>query len=330
MSGKKLMNLDDMFGDIADKSIVNSNITEMEITNLIPFSNHPFKLYVGERLNDMMDSIKEFGVIVPIIVRPIQNGGFEILSGHNRVNAAKLIGINKVPVVIKEGLNENEATLIVIETNVIQRSFSDLLHSERATVIFSRHKAMTNQGIRNDILNEIERLSKSNEIKKGETFSPLGKKLRTHELIGETYKLSKNSIARYLRIYKLINDLKDFVDKEEISIRAGVDLSYLNEGYQKIASKIMTENNYKIDMKKAEVLRDYSDKNMLTPDMIYSILSGELNKRGKSKKQVSFKIKPNIINKYFSSDTNQLEIEDIINKALELYLKTYGRMISDK
>ncbi|AAO36446.1 ParB/RepB/Spo0J family partition protein [Clostridium tetani] len=197
MSEKRLMSLDDMFGYTQAKKETKSGITEIEIEKLVSFSNHPFKLYEGERLNDMVESIKEFGVIVPIVVRTIGTS-YQILSGHNRVNAAKLVGILKVPAIIKEGLTEDEATLIVTETNTMQRSFSDLLHSERAAVIYTRHKAMANQGIRNDLLNEIERLSKSNEIKEDETFSPLGKKLRTHEEIGETYKLSKNSIARYL------------------------------------------------------------------------------------------------------------------------------------
>lgn len=330
MSEKKLMSLDDMFGDSKDKNSPSTGITEIEIVNLIPFGNHPFKLYEGERLNDMIDSIKEFGVIVPIVVRPLENHKYQILSGHNRVNAAKFAGISKVPVVIKEGLTEDEATLIVTETNTMQRSFSDLLHSERAAVIFTRHKAMVNQGIRNDLLNEIERLSKSSEIKEDETFSPLGKKLRTHEEIGETYKLSKNSIARYLRIFKLINELKEFVDKEEISIRAGVDLSYLNEEYQIMISDIITENNYKIDMKKAEELRGFFESNKLNQEIAHSIISGELNKKQKSNKSSAIQLKPKLINKYFSPEVKQPEIEDIIDKALKLYFDTQGKEVLDE
>lgn len=329
MSEKRLMSLDDMFGDTQAEKESKSGITEIEIEKLVSFSNHPFKLYEGERLNDMVESIKEFGVIVPIVVRPIGTS-YQILSGHNRVNAAKLVGILKVPAVIKEGLTEDEATLIVTETNTMQRSFSDLLHSERAAVIYTRHKAMANQGIRNDLLNEIERLSKSNEIKEDETFSPLGKKLRTHEEIGETYKLSKNSIARYLRIFKLIDEIKEFLDKGEISIRAGVDLSYLSEEQQNMIVEITAENNYKIDMKKAEVIRDYSEKGKLNEKTAYSILSGELNKKPISNKPGSIKLKQKLINKYFKPEAKQPEIEDIIDKALKLYFETQGKEVLDE
>ncbi|QGH04659.1 MULTISPECIES: ParB N-terminal domain-containing protein [Bacillota] len=329
MSEKRLMSLDDMFGDTQPEKETKSGITEIEIEKLVSFSNHPFKLYEGERLNDMVESIKEFGVIVPIVVRPMGTS-YQILSGHNRVNAAKLVGILKVPAVIKEGLTEDEATLIVTETNTMQRSFSDLLHSERAAVIYTRHKAMANQGIRNDLLNEIERLSKSNEIKEDETFSPLGKKLRTHEEIGETYKLSKNSIARYLRIFKLIDEIKEFLDKGEISIRAGVDLSYLSEEQQNMIVEITAENNYKIDMKKAEVIRDYSEKGKLNEKTAYSILSGELNKRTISNKPAYIKLKQKLINKYFKPEAKQPEIEDIIDKALKLYFETQGKEVLDE
>ena len=141
--------------------------TSLKLEDLIPFRNHPFKLYEGDRFNDMVESIKQYGVIVPIVVRKVDNK-YEILSGHNRVNAAKEAGLTEVPTVIKEGLTEEEATLIVTETNIMQRSFSELAHSERATVISTRHSAMKNQGVRTDLLNEIEKLSKAPnlEVKK--------------------------------------------------------------------------------------------------------------------------------------------------------------------
>lgn len=300
MSEKKLMSLADMFGEEENNSSANG-ITEIEIEKLIPFGNHPFKLYEGERLNDMIQSIKDFGVIVSVVVQPVDGNIFQILSGHNRVNAAKLAGLTKVPVVIKEGLTEEEATLIVTETNTMQRSFSDLSHSERATVIATRHKAMASQGVRSDLFNEIEKLSNSHEIKETETFSPVGKKLRTHETIGETYKLSKNSIARYLRISKLIDTLKELVDVEEISIRAGVEVSYLSIEYQESLSMVLTENNFKVDMKSAEALRSESESGKLSTETIIAILSGEKDKKKSSNKPIAFKLKPRIITKYFSN-----------------------------
>lgn len=132
----KVRSFADIFGEeITPDSKAKTGMTEIEISKLVPFLNHPFKLYEGERLNDMVVSIKELGVILPVVIRPKGEAAYEILSGHNRVNAAKIAGLEKIPVVIKEGLTEEEANLIVTETNLLQRSFSDLSHSERAIAL---------------------------------------------------------------------------------------------------------------------------------------------------------------------------------------------------
>jgi ParB family chromosome partitioning protein len=125
--------------------------------DLVPYSDHPFKLYAGERLNDMVRSITENGVIVPVIVRPIDKSEkkYEILSGHNRVNAAKLAGLERVPVHIKKKLTDKEAALIVTETNLVQRSFADLSHSERAVALKHHLEAVKEES---KFLSEIKRL----------------------------------------------------------------------------------------------------------------------------------------------------------------------------
>ncbi len=328
MSEKKLMSLDDMFGDSINTT-VQENQTKIEISRLIPFENHPFKLYEGERFENMVRSIKEFGVIVPVIVRP-KGYEYEILSGHNRVNAAKSAGLLEVPVVIKENLEDEEAMLIVTETNLMQRSFSDMLHSERAAALSEHHKALSSQGKRTDLLKEIESLLNADEIRDEETSSPVGKKLRTHEQIGEAYNLSKNSIARYLRISKLADELKEFIDSEEISIRAGVDLSYLLDEEQILIADILTSNEFKIDMKKAETLRAFSEGNKLNEEIAYSILSGELNKKPKANKPAPIKLKPRLISKFFAPEIKQPEIEEVIEKALELYFETQKKEVLDE
>lgn len=330
MSEKKLMSLDDMFGDIESKSNTNTGITEIEITKLEPFNKHPFKLYEGERLNDMVDSIKEFGVIVPVVVRHIENEKYQILSGHNRVNAAKLAGITKVPVVIKEGLTEDEATLIVTETNLIQRSFTDLMHSERTAAIAQRYKAMKQQGKRSDLLKEIEMLANPNNNNDKETSSQLETKLRTDEKVAQNYNLSRNMVARYVRLSELNNELMKRLDDNEIAFMTAVTLSFLKIGEQELLENILSENEFKVDMKKAEVLRDYSEKNKLNEETAYSIISGELNKKTKANKPASIKLKPKLISKYFSQEVKQPEIEDIIDKALKLYFDTHGKEVLDE
>lgn len=126
---------------------------------------------------------------------------YEILSGHNRANAAKEAGLEVIPTVIKEGgLTKEEAILIVTETNLMQRSFTDLAHSERATVIATRHDAMKSQGVRNDLLAEIEKLSKAPNLAKDETCGPLDHKLKTRDKLGGEFGLSPRSISRYIRL----------------------------------------------------------------------------------------------------------------------------------
>jgi len=315
---KKVETFASIFGE--DHSEVPSEKTDgttsLKLNDLIPFRNHPFKLYEGDRFNDMVESIKQYGVIVPIVVRKVDDK-YEILSGHNRVNAAKEAGLAEVPTVIKEGLTEEEATLIVTETNIMQRSFSELAHSERATVISTRHSAMKNQGVRTDLLDEIEKLSKAPNLASEETFYPMDKKLRTHETIGNEYNLSQASVARYLRIDKLSDAIKDLVDEGKIAMRAGVDLSYLSQENQEMVEAIISENTFKVDMKKATLLRKHEKEGNLNWNTAQKIISGDMLKStGKVK---PFKLQPTIISKYFNPNEDKKAIEKTIEKALEFY-----------
>ena len=158
MSDKKLQSFEDLFGKSTVKKDEMAGITEIELTNLKPFPNHPFKLYEGKRLEDMIQSIKEMGIILPIIVRPSGPEEYEILSGHNRVNAARIVGLKTAPTVIKEEVNDDEAMIIVTETNLMQRSFTDLLPSEKAKSLKVHYDALTKQGRRTDLIFEIKNL----------------------------------------------------------------------------------------------------------------------------------------------------------------------------
>ena len=120
-----------------------SRIEFHNLDNLIPFKDHPFALYEGQRFTDIVESVRTNGVIVPIVVRPADDGKYEILSGHNRVNAAKEAGIDSIPALIRTGLTDEEAMLIVTETNLMQRSFADLKHSERAVALAVHYEAIS-------------------------------------------------------------------------------------------------------------------------------------------------------------------------------------------
>lgn len=265
MAKPSVFNVNDLFGfkDDEDEKIEDiqkerQGTAELNITNLIPFKNHPFKLYEGERLKDMVESIKEHGVITPLIVRPLEDNKYEILSGHNRANAGKIAGLEKVPVVVKEGLTDEEAMLIVTETNLIQRAFSELSHSEKARILAERHNAIKEQGKKMDLINEIEMLSNTDNLQENSDLGPMVPQPHTRDKIGNQYDLSPRNVSRYLRIDTLINELKDRIDKNAIPFRAGVDLSFLKEDEQEIVEAILDDYGFKVDLKKSEVLKTLS------------------------------------------------------------------------
>jgi len=293
------------------------------IDSLIPYANHPFKLYEGDRFSDMVRSIKEMGILLPIIVRPIDinDGYYEILSGHNRVNAAKAAELSEVPAIIKSGLSEDEAKLIVTETNLVQRSFADLTHSEKAVALRTHMDAIKSQGKRSDLINEINELLDAGNAYENDTSRQVGAKSRSDEKTGEKYGLSPRNVVRYIRLTYLNDSLQSRVNSDEISFVPAVSLSYLTSDEQEELNRILGENKYKVDMRKADMLRELSEHKKLTSDKIMQILSGEFNKKSKTKSPVTFKIKYKIYAKYFDEAMAQDEVESIIDKALDAYFK---------
>lgn len=287
-------------------------VQQIPCDQLHPYHNHKFEMYTGERLEDMIESIRENGVLSPIIVQPIDNG-YEILIGHNRWNASKLAGLPTVPAIVKTGLSDDEAEMYVIESNVIQRNFDDLRISEQAAVIALRHSKMFSQGKRNDILRELTMLENSEtDIS---TLTPLESKLDSGKAVGAEYGLSKGSVIRLIRIDKLIDKLKAIVDSGDVSIRAGVELSFLSDEAQaEIAERA---EDFKIDMKKAKLLREAADgEGNIERDTIIRIITGAIEIRQKPK---SVKISSDTYTRYFSEGVKAKEISETIEKALQFY-----------
>ncbi len=320
MSKPTIINLNEMLGltdeDIGEKK---QGTVEVKLSQLVPFFNHPFKLYEGERLKDMVESIKEYGILLPLIVRPIENEKYEILSGHNRANAGKIAGLEKVPVVIKENLTDEEAMLIVTETNLIQRSFSELSHSEKARILTERHNAIKEQGKRMDLINEIEMLSNADNLEDSSTYRPLGEKLRADKKIANSYDLSPRVVSRYLRIDTLIDELKIKLDNEEIPFTAAVDLSFLKIEEQETIDDILSSHGFQIDLKKSNALKKLSKNRNFNYKNAYEILSGEyINKPKKAKKpKFTPKFTETIVEKYVTEDRSIKEIEKLIERLLE-------------
>ena len=317
----------DAFNSIFQKTDPNKSgaITNIDITKLRPFSSHPFKLYEGQRFDDMVESIKESGILLPIIVRPIEyeDDFYEILSGHNRTEAAKVAGFTEIPAIIRKNLTREEALLIVTETNLIQRSFADLSHSERAVTLAMHHDAIKKQGKRTDLINEIENFldtKNTSENANSETNVQVEQKLNAREKMASDYGLDINAVARYLRINKLSTDLKKRLDNREFGIVPAVEISYLNEQEQKDLDALLDTQVYKLDMKKAAQMREYSEKKILTTEAIEEILSGTAaKKRNRAPKAQKIVIKPKMVAKYFSPDQKSEEIEAEIFEALDFY-----------
>ncbi len=298
-----------------------NGITTIPIAKIRMFRNHPFRLYDGERLDDMVESVKANGVLIPAIVRKIEldeNGcEYEMLSGHNRMNAAHIGGREELPCIVKENLSDEDALIYVVETNVLQRSFADMLPSEKAAVLALRYSKMFSQGKRNDIITELKMLENPHCINENSTSSLLGSKLRSNEKLGAEYGLSKNTVARLLRIDQLVLELKRRVDDAGIGIYPAVDLSYIPGAEQQMVEAVLLENEFKVDMKKSNLLRSYSGR--LNSKLVYQILSGEKNKKPKSITPPPVKIKHKTYSKYFPADTKPSEIERVIDEALEAY-----------
>lgn len=309
----------------------NDGIHTIPISKIRMYKEHPFRLYEGERLADMMSSIETNGILVPVIVRKIEvdeNGcDHEMLAGHNRMNAAQLLGLEKLPAVVKEKLTDEEALMYVVETNVLQRSFSDMLPSEKAKVLTLRYSEMFSQGKRNDIIEELKMLKNPQYDKENETSALLGHKLKSRDIVAQEYGLSKNTVARLLRIDKLTPSLKAMVDDAKIGLYPAVSLSYLNDTEQQVVHETLSRNDYKVDMKKAELLRGYSGQ--LTDEQAARILSGEAIRKPRNKTPVPFKLKHKVYAKYFSSTQKAAEVEEIIDKALEMYF-TIQKQPSDE
>ena len=289
------------------------DIQNIEIGLMEAYHDHPFTLYTGKRLEDMVESVKENGILNPIIVLKKEDGAYEILSGHNRVNAARQAKLNVIPCIVKENLTDKEAYTYVIETNLMQRSFSDLLPTEKALVLKMRYEKIASQGRRNDLKYEIELLDKG-IIEKEDKIG----KADSRKTLGKEYNLSGASIARYLRLNKLSDFWKQDVDNEKIGLTMAVDLSYLSKEIQEYLYQQSKELELTLKPSDAKVLHMMNNEEHLNQEMVRAYL---LNlQKPKMKAYQNVRLSQNIFQKFFQDETKE-NVENIIEKALENYFK---------
>lgn len=289
-------------------------VVQIAIDSIKTFHKHPFHLYEGERLDDMVESIREHGVLNPVIVLKTDDG-YEMLSGHNRANAAKLAGLAEVPAIVKIGLSEAEAYVYVIETNLMQRSFTDLLPSEKAAVMAEQYDKTCCQGKRNDIIRELELLGGN------ETESTCGHndhKLKSRDTLAMEYGFSSRNAARYLRLNYLIQPFKNLMDENKIALLAAVDVSYLSDEEQQMLWNIVERQGLKVKPAYAEKLRKASGS--LTEDKMAEILEALQVKHTDGNAGVSFKLPKSICSKYFDGmDSKQMAA--VVEQALAAWFE---------
>lgn len=295
------------------EKLVENGVQQIQLDAIKAFHDHPFRLYEGDRLQDMVESIREHGVLNPVIVQKTDKG-YEMLSGHNRARAAKMAGLKEIPAVVKEGLTEDEAYVYVIETNIMQRSFSEMFPSEKAAVLVARYEKVISQGKRNDILREIEQLDGE-----GGTCGHDVHKSRSRDRMGEEYGMTGRNIARYMRIDRLLPGFKGELDSGRMTLVAAVNLSYLPEEEQENVFLLHNKRKMKIDAELAKKLREESGQ--LTEEKVGEILDAVEKKRPKGNGSVSLKLPKEICSKYFEGmDAGQMV--DVVEKALEAWFAT--------
>ena len=293
-----------------DAAAVAGNGIEMLPTDKIkPYHDHPFHLYEGERLQDMVESIREHGILCPVIVQR-KGREYEMLSGHNRQNAARLAGLKEIPAIVKTDLSPEEAYLYVIETNVLQRSFSELKPSEQAAVMAEHYEKMCGTLRHDEIVKELEALTGKRDLLSG---GHNGHRRKSRDIIAAEYGFSSRSAARLLRLNNLIPEFKKMVDDGSLALLAAVDLSFLTEEEQRLVWDIVDRQNLKVKPKMAAELRSHSGD--LTVERIADIIDAVTVRQHSVNAGVSLRLPNTICEKYFAGmSTEQMAV--VVEQAL--------------
>ena len=286
----QLTSYDDLFKNDEERlADTQERIQMLSPEKMQPFPNHPFKVVDDEKMMDMVESIKEYGVLVPIIVRPVENGNYEIVSGHRRHHAAVLAGQEEIPAIVRE-MDEDAAVLVMVDSN-LQRE--NIWPSEKAFAYRLKLEALKHQGKRSDL-----------------TSAQIGLKLST-EIIGEQNGDSRNQVKRYIRLTHLIPDILEMVDNKNIAFNAAVEISYLSEKEQELLHDNMDVNECSPSLSQAKRLKKYSQDGKLTEDVIDAIMTEE------KETDTKLVLKGDTIKKYFPKEYTPMQMQQVITKLLE-------------
>ena len=274
-------------------------VEAIPLADLTPFRNHPFKVKEDEEMAQLMRSIADAGVLSPALARPLPDGGYELISGHRRLAACKALGMDAMPVIIRD-LTDEEAVITMVDSN-LQREH--ILPSEKAFAYKMKYDALKHQG----------------------TSSQLGTKLRTDELLAQYSSDSRNQIQRYIRLTHLIPDILKLVDEGKIALTPAVELSYLQPSEQEMLFSVMDSDEVTPSLSQARRLRRMSEAQTLTDDAVLQLLS---EVKGNQVEYV--KVPVDKLRSFFRPDTSVKQMTETLVKAMDFYNKHLARQHKDR
>lgn len=270
-------------------------VQQIPIGELFPFKNHPFKVLDDDSMRDTVESVKQYGVLSPLIARPRPKGGYEIISGHRRQHAAELAGLETLPVIVRQ-MDDDAAIILMVDSN-LQREH--ILPSERAFAYKMKLDAMKNQGTRSDL-----------------TSTQVVSKLRSNEKLGAENNQSRETVRRFIRLTNLIPELLDMVDNKTVSFNPAVELSYLSPEQQQEVIRAMDDTQNFPSVSQAKRIKKLAQDGTFTTETVVAIMGEE-----KKSELDTVTIKNDTLRKYFPRSYTPKQMEDTIIKLLEQWQK---------
>ena len=270
-------------------------VRQIPIGELFPFKNHPFKVLDDDSMSDTVESVKQYGVLSPLIARPRPKGGYEIISGHRRQHAAELAGLETLPVIVRQ-MDDDAAIILMVDSN-LQRDH--ILPSERAFAYKMKLDAIKNQGTRSDL-----------------TSTQVVSKLRSNEKLGAENNQSRETVRRFIRLTNLIPELLDMVDNKTVSFNPAVELSYLSPEQQQEVIRAMDDTQNFPSVSQAKRIKKLAQDGTFTTETVVAIMGEE-----KKSELDTVTIKNDTLRKYFPRSYTPKQMEDTIIKLLEQWQK---------
>ena len=296
-----LKGLDDLFSTEENRQEEQrEQVQQIPIDDLHPFTNHPFKVLDDEAMTRTVESIAQYGVLAPLIARPrLEGDGYEIISGHRRQYAAKLAGLDTLPVIVRQ-MSDDAAVILMVDSN-LQREH--ILPSERAFAYKMKLDALKNQGARSDL-----------------TSSQIGTKLRADEKVAQDSGESRNQIQRFIRLTNLIPELLDMVDEKKIAFNPAVELSYLDESQQRDFLEAMEDTQNAPSLSQAQQLKKMAQQGEFSYEKAFDVMGQE-----KKSEKDTVTIKNETLRKYFPRSYTPKQMEEKIIQLLDAWQKKQQR-----